>query len=96
MQTHVQPIRDVDVQFELIQVDEDGCSGSFRHGASRLARMGLRSKKFHGSNRHFTSEVLICSLKIHYPGMVGRAEACQHCEVRSTSSDPFSDAEQSD
>ena len=70
METHIQPIRDVDVQFKLIQVDEDGCSGSFRHGASRLARMGLRSKKFHGSNRHFTSEVLICGLKIHYPGKV--------------------------
>ncbi len=36
----------------------------------RFARVSLL-KKFHGSNRHFTSEVLICGLKIHYPGMAG-------------------------
>ena len=28
-----------------------------------------------------------------YWGLVGRTEACQHCEVRSTSPDPFSDVE---
>ena len=41
MKTHIQPARHFDMQFELVQVDLDGCPTFFYHN---LSSVNLRSR----------------------------------------------------